>query len=97
MGPRDVAEQLIDAGIQIPGRRRTVKSIERLMKRYIPTVSILGGAIIGLIAAVSDLFNVFGSGTGVLLSVDIAYQYYQLLVRERVAEMYPVLRPLLEK
>ncbi|MEM3545823.1 MAG: preprotein translocase subunit SecY [Candidatus Bathyarchaeia archaeon] len=97
MGPKNVAEQLIDAGVQIPGRRRTVKSIETVMNRYIPIVAVLGGAIIGLIAVISDLFNVFGSGTGVLLSVDIAYQYYQLLVQERVVEMYPALRPILEK
>jgi preprotein translocase SecY subunit len=97
MGPKNVAEQLIDAGVQIPGRRRTVKSVESVMSKYIPVVAILGGALIGLIAVVSDLFNVFGSGTGVLLSVDIAYQYYQLLVQERVVEMYPALRPILEK
>lgn len=97
MGPRDVAEQLIGAGIQIPGRRRTIKSVEAVMRRYIPTISILGGAIIGLIASAADLFNVFGSGTGVLLSVGIAYQYYQLLVRERITELYPALKPLLER
>lgn len=97
MGPRSVAEQLIDAGVQIPGRRQTVKSIESLMGKYIPVIAVLGGALIGLIAVVSDLFNVFGSGTGILLSVDIAYQYYQLLIQERVIEMYPALRPVLEK
>ncbi|MBS7612051.1 preprotein translocase subunit SecY [Candidatus Bathyarchaeota archaeon] len=97
MGPKNVAEQLIDAGVQIPGRRRTVKSIESIIGKYVPIVAVLGGALIGLIAVVSDLFNVFGSGTGVLLSVDIAYQYYQLLVQERVVDMYPALRPILEK
>jgi len=29
---------------------------------------------------------------GILLSVGILYQYYQLIMRERVSEMYPALR-----
>jgi preprotein translocase subunit SecY len=34
---------------------------------------------------------VFGTGMGVLLAVGILYQYYQLLVQEQVADMYPAL------
>jgi len=92
LGPSTVAKQLVDSGMQIPGFRRSGKPIELLLKRYIPTVTILGGFIVGLIAAVSDFFGVFGSGMGVLLSVGILYQYYQLLMQERVVEMYPALR-----
>jgi len=95
LGPRTVARQLVDAGMQIPGFRRSDRAIELLLKRYIPTVTILGGFIVGLIAAVADFFGVFGSGMGVLLSVGILYQYYELLMRERVAEMYPAVRRLL--
>jgi len=92
LGPSTVAKQLVDSGMQIPGFRRSEKPIEQVLKRYIPTVTILGGAIVGLIAAVADFFGVFGTGMGVLLSVGILYQYYQLLMQERVAEMYPALR-----
>jgi preprotein translocase SecY subunit len=92
LGPSTVAKQLVDSGMQIPGFRRSSKSIELILKRYIPTVTILGGLVVGLIAAVSDFFGVFGSGMGILLSVGILYQYYQLLMQERVAEMYPALR-----
>ena len=92
LGPSTVAKQLVDSGMQIPGFRRSGKPIEMVLKRYIPTVTILGGFIVGLVAAVSDFFGVFGSGMGVLLSVGILYQYYQLLMRERAAEMYPALR-----
>jgi len=95
LGPRTVAKQLVDAGMQIPGFRRSSRPIELLLKRYIPVVTILGGLIVGLIASVSDFFGVFGSGMGVLLSVGILYQYYQLLVQERVAEMYPAFRRIL--
>ena len=89
LGPSTVAKQLVDSGMQIPGFRRSGKSIEIILKRYIPVVTILGGAIIGLVASVSEFFGVFGSGMGVLLAVGILYQYYQLLVQEQVAEMYP--------
>jgi preprotein translocase SecY subunit len=92
LGPSTVAKQLVDSGMQIPGFRRSEKPIEQVLKRYIPTVTILGGAIVGLIASIADFFGVFGSGMGVLLSVGILYQYYQLLVQERVSEMYPALR-----
>jgi len=91
LGPSTVAQQLVDSGMQIPGFRRSGKSIELILKRYIPVVTILGGAIIGLIASVAGFFGVFGTGMGVLLAVGILYQYYQLLVQEQVAEMYPAL------
>jgi protein transport protein SEC61 subunit alpha len=91
LGPSTVAQQLVDSGMQIPGFRRSGKSIELILKRYIPVVTILGGAIIGLIASVAEFFGVFGTGMGILLAVGILYQYYQLLVQEQVAEMYPAL------
>ncbi|MCW4016363.1 MAG: preprotein translocase subunit SecY [Candidatus Bathyarchaeota archaeon] len=89
LGPSTVAKQLVDSGMQIPGFRRSGKSIELILQRYIPAVTVLGGAIIGFIAAVAGLFGAFGTGTGILLAVGILYQYYQLLVQEQVAEMYP--------
>ncbi|MEM3011323.1 MAG: preprotein translocase subunit SecY, partial [Candidatus Bathyarchaeia archaeon] len=92
LGPSTIAQQLVDSGMHVPGYRRSAKPIESLLKRYIPAVTILGGAIVGLIAAVADFFGVFGSGMGILLSVGILYQYYQLLIQERVAEMYPAFR-----
>jgi preprotein translocase SecY subunit len=91
LGPSTVAKQLVDSGMQIPGFRRSGRSIELILKRYIPVVTILGGALIGLIAAVSEFFGVFGTGTGILLAVGILYQYYQILVQEQAAEMYPAL------
>ena len=95
LGPSTVAQQLMDSGMQIPGYRRSGKSIELILKRYIPVVTILGGIIVGLVAGVSDFLGVFGSGVGILLSVGIIYQYYELLMRERAAEMFPAFRRIL--
>ncbi len=94
LGPSTVAKQLVDSGMHIPGYRRSARPIESVLKRYIPAVTILGGIIVGLIAALADFFGVFGTGMGVLLSVGIIYQYYQQLMQERVAEMYPAFRRL---
>jgi preprotein translocase subunit SecY/protein transport protein SEC61 subunit alpha len=95
LGPSKVAKQLMDSGMQIPGYRRSGRPIEAILKRYIPVVTVLGGIIVGLVAGFSDFFGAFGSGTGILLSVGIIYQYYELLMRERAAEMFPAFRRIL--
>jgi preprotein translocase SecY subunit len=95
LGPEKVAQQLMDSGMQIPGYRRSGRPIEAILKRYIPVVAVLGGIIVALVAGISDFLGVFGSGTGILLSVGIIYQYYELLMRERAAEMYPAFRRIL--
>ena len=95
LGPDKVAKQLMDSGMQIPGYRRSGRPIQAILKRYIPVVTILGGLIVGLIAGIADFLGVFGTGTGILLSVGIIYQYYELLMRERAAEMFPAFRRIL--
>ncbi len=95
LGPAKVAKQLMSSGMQIPGYRRSERPIEQILKRYIPVVTVLGGVIVGLVAGVSDFLGVFGTGTGILLSVGIIYQYYELLMRERAAEMFPAFRRIL--
>jgi preprotein translocase SecY subunit len=92
LGPSTVAQQLVDSGMQIPGYRRSEKAIESILKRYIPAVTVIGGIFVGLVAGVSDFFGVFGSGMGVLLSVGIIYQYYEILMQERAAETIPAFR-----
>jgi preprotein translocase subunit SecY/protein transport protein SEC61 subunit alpha len=92
LGPSTVANQLVDAGMQIPGYRRSGKAVESILKRYIPAVTVVGGIAVALVAGVSDFFGVFGSGMGVLLSVGIVYQYYETLVKERAAETIPAFR-----
>jgi len=92
LDPKTVAQQLVDSGMQIPGFRRSERPIESLLNKYIPAVTVLGGLIVGLLAVIADFFGAFGTGTGILLSVSIVYQYYQQLMQERVEDMYPSLR-----
>jgi preprotein translocase subunit SecY/protein transport protein SEC61 subunit alpha len=95
LSARAAAQNLIDADVQVPGFRRASLSIEQVLNRYIPPITIIGGILIGLIAAVSDLFGVFGTGIGILLMVDIVLQYYQLLVKEQIEEFSPRLAGML--
>ena len=95
LNPKAVAKNLMDADVQVPGFRRSGLSIEQMLNRYIPTLTIIGGILIGLIAGVSDLFGVFGTGIGILLMVDIILQYYQMLLKEQVEEISPALAGLI--
>lgn len=92
LGAESMASQLISSGMQVPGFRRSQRPIENLLNRYIPTITIIGGLLVGLLASVSEFFGVFGSGMGALLCVSILYQYYQTLVQEQVEDLYPFLR-----
>jgi preprotein translocase subunit SecY len=95
MDSNTVAKQLLDSGMQIEGFRRSQMPIRQLLQRYIPVVTILGAIIIGVIAAGADFLGAFGSGTGILLTVGIIEQYYQILVKERITELYPGARAFL--
>ena len=95
LNPKQVAKNLMDANVQVPGFRRTGLSIEQVLNRYIPTLTIIGGILIGLIAGVADLFGVFGTGIGILLMCDIILQYYQMLLKEQVEEISPALAGLI--
>ena len=92
LGADQMAEQLLQSGMQVAGFRRSKKPLERLLNRYIPTITVIGGMIVGALAAFSEFFGVFGSGMGALLAVSILYQYYQTMVQEQVEDLYPFLR-----
>lgn len=94
MGPKDVAKQIEKSGMQIPGFRRSGPSIEKVMERYIPKVTILGGLIIGLLVLLGSMLGTIGrvSPTGLLLAVSITYNLYQAIAREQVMEMHPLIR-----
>jgi preprotein translocase subunit SecY len=89
LSSKKAAQNLLDADVVIPGFRRSNKPVEALLNRYIPSVTILGSLILGLIAGVSDVLGVFGSGIGILLMVDILINYYNQLVREQVEVVMP--------
>jgi len=92
LAPRDVAQQIIDSGMQIPGFRRSEKIIEKILKRYIPTLIILNGIIIACLSFFADSLGALTSGTGLLISIGIVHQYAETISKEVAAEQYPSLR-----
>jgi preprotein translocase subunit SecY len=95
MGPRDIAEQLRDAEMFIPGFRRDVRMMEEHLSRYLIGATLLSGVLVALLSAFGDFMGSIGSGTGILLAVGIAQNLHQEISRQRVAEMFPAVRRLL--
>lgn len=95
LSSKSAAKNLLDADVQVPGFRRSQGSVQTLLNKYIPSVTIAGGIVVGLLAAISDVLSVFGTGIGILLMVDIFVNYYNLLIREQVDTHMPKLAALL--
>ncbi|MDP7981618.1 MAG: preprotein translocase subunit SecY [Conexivisphaerales archaeon] len=89
MSAEKAADGLIKAQMAIPGFRSTRSTVGMMLGRWIPVVTLLGGALVGLIAGISQFLGVFGGGIGLLLMVDIAIQYYQTLIQEELEFIMP--------
>ncbi|MGC8669762.1 MAG: preprotein translocase subunit SecY [Candidatus Micrarchaeia archaeon] len=94
--PKNLAEQLGGQGWQIPGFRRDPRIVESLLNKYIPTLTVLGSIVVGLLAALATLTGAIGSGMGILLTVGIIYMVYQQLEQERLMQTYPLLEKILK-
>lgn len=94
MGAKPTAQKIFNSGMQIPGFRRNIGSIEKVMQRYIPKVTVIGGAFIGVLTLVASLLGTLGSagGTGLLLTVSIVYRLYEDIASEQMMEMHPMIR-----
>ncbi|WP_435359046.1 preprotein translocase subunit SecY [Haloarchaeobius sp. DFWS5] len=94
MGPESTAKQIQNSGMQIPGFRQNVGVIEKVMERYIPQVTVIGGALVGLLAVMANMLGTVGSvtGTGLLLTVSITYKLYEEIAEEQLMEMHPMMR-----
>lgn len=97
MGPKAVAKRLQGSGMQIPGFRKDIRILEKLLSRYIPQVTVMGGAFVGFIAVFADFTGALGTGTGILLTVGIVYRMYEDLAKEQASELFPALRQFLGK
>ncbi|GAB3413773.1 preprotein translocase subunit SecY [Haloparvum alkalitolerans] len=94
MGPEATAKQIQNSGMQIPGFRRNPQVVEKVMERYIPQVTVIGGALVGLLAVMANMLGTVGgvSGTGLLLAVSITYKLYEEIAEEQLMEMHPMMR-----
>lgn len=94
MGAKQTAQKVFNSGMQIPGFRRNVGSIEKVMQRYIPKVTVIGGVFIGVLTLIASLLGTLGGagGTGLLLTVSIVYRLYEDIASEQMMEMHPMIR-----
>ncbi|MDY6779064.1 MAG: preprotein translocase subunit SecY, partial [Halobacteria archaeon] len=94
MGPESVARDIQNSGMQIPGFRRNPGVIEKVMERYIPPITVIGGALLGLLAVAANLLGTIGnvSGTGLLLTISITYKLYEEIAEEQLMNMHPMMR-----
>ncbi|MGC8899369.1 MAG: preprotein translocase subunit SecY [Candidatus Micrarchaeia archaeon] len=96
MDAKSIANQLMESNIQITGFRRDPRIMLKRLEEYIPTLTILGSFLIGLLAGCADLLGALGTGTGILLTVGIFYRTYLQLKQMNVFELYPSIAGMLE-
>ncbi len=92
MDAKSQAQQMIASGLQIPGFRKDERVLERLLKRYILPLTIMGGITVGFLASLADLTGSLSRGTGILLTVMIVYRLYEDISKQHMMDMNPMLR-----
>ena len=90
------AKQIMSSGLQISGFRRDERVLERVLSRYIWPLTIVGGAAVGLLAALADLTGALSQGTGILLAVMIVYKLYEEIAKQHMMDMHPAMRKFME-
>jgi preprotein translocase subunit SecY len=92
MDAKSVADQFKSYSIMIPGFRHDPRIIEKVLNRYIPVLTVLGGAFVGFLATFADLTSAIGTGTGILLTVMIVYQFYEQIMQQHGDDIPPAIR-----
>jgi len=95
MSSGSVAEQIENTGMHIPGYRNDKKTMEGVLQRYIPSLAVLGGLAVGVLAAFADFTGAIGTGTGILLTVMIVYNYYEELGSQPLEDAHPLIKKVL--
>ncbi len=96
MDAKSQAKQILSSGLQIPGFRRDERVLEKILSRYIWPLTIVGGAAVGLLAALADLTGALSRGTGILLAVMIVYKLYEEIAKQHMMDMHPAMRKFME-
>lgn len=95
LNAKKISEQLYKSGIQIPGFRSSKRQLYKILKKYVPALTIISGFYVGIIAFCADLTGALGGGTGVLLTVGIIHKIYEEMAEEQLMSANPVLRKFL--
>lgn len=95
MDASNQAHNILSSGLQIPGFRKDERVLESVLSRYVMPLTVMGGAAIGLLAAVSDLAGTLTSGTALLLGIMIMFQFYQSIAQQHSVDMHPAMKKLM--
>jgi protein transport protein SEC61 subunit alpha len=77
---RDVARQLADQRLAMPGRRDGATYAQ--LKRHIPTAAAVGGLCVGALSIFADMTGAIGSGTGIMLATTVVYNLVNSFQKE---------------
>ena len=80
------------SGLQVSGFRQDERVLESILDRYIMPLTVMGGAAVGLLASLTDLFGALVSGTAMLLVIMIMFQFYQNIAKQHEVDMHPAVR-----
>lgn len=92
MDAKSQAKQISAYGLKIPGFRNDQRVLERLLDRYIQPLTIMGGVLVGFLAATADILGSLSNGTGILLAVMIIYRLYEEIAKQHMMDMNPAMR-----
>ncbi|MCA9487676.1 MAG: preprotein translocase subunit SecY [Nanoarchaeota archaeon] len=92
MDSKAQAEKISSSGLQVAGFRQDNRILESILDRYIMPLTVMGGAAIGLLAALTDLMGALVGGTAILLVIMIMYQFYQSIAQQHMTDMNPAMR-----
>jgi len=76
----DVAKKMREQQMVMPGYRDT--DLPAVLNRYIPAAAGAGGACIGALIIVADLFGATGSGTGIVIAVTVVFELFEKVCKE---------------
>lgn len=91
LAPRDIARQILGSKMQVAGFRSSEKVIEKILARYIPTLTVINGILVAFLSFGADFLGALGSGTGLLLLVGIMQNFAETIAKEAASEQYPTL------
>ena len=80
--PKDVSSNLKDQNIT--AYKSSDKILYKRLKKYITIAASFGGMCIGILSISADILGAIGSGTGILLTCNIIYEFYEEVKKEQV-------------
>ncbi|PIN94592.1 preprotein translocase subunit SecY [Candidatus Pacearchaeota archaeon CG10_big_fil_rev_8_21_14_0_10_30_48] len=92
MDAQSQARNIMQSGLTIPGFRKDERILESVLERYILPLTIMGGAAIGFLAAISGIVGTLILGTSFLLVIMIMFQLYQSIAQQHATDMHPALK-----